>query len=39
MVKVGEQTGALGDMLTAIAEFYDEELERAWRRCSRWSSR
>jgi type IV pilus assembly protein PilC len=27
MVKVGEQTGALGDMLNAIADFYDEELE------------
>jgi type IV pilus assembly protein PilC len=27
MVKVGEQTGALGDMLGAIAEFYDEDLE------------
>ena len=27
MVKVGEQTGALGDMLNAIAEFYDEELD------------
>ena len=27
MVKVGEQTGALGDMLSAIAEFYDEELD------------
>jgi len=27
MVKVGEQTGALGDMLTAIADFYDEEME------------
>jgi type IV pilus assembly protein PilC len=27
MVKVGEQTGALGDMLNAVAEFYDEELE------------
>ena len=27
MVKVGEQTGALGEMLNAIAEFYDEELE------------
>ena len=27
MVKVGEQTGALADMLNAIAEFYDEELE------------
>lgn len=27
MVKVGEQTGALGDMLGSIAEFYDEELE------------
>ncbi len=25
MVKVGEQTGALGDMLDAVAEFYDEE--------------
>jgi type IV pilus assembly protein PilC len=27
MVKVGEQTGALCDMLNAIAEFYDEELD------------
>lgn len=27
LVKVGEQTGGLGDMLTAVAEFYDEELE------------
>jgi type IV pilus assembly protein PilC len=27
MIKVGEQTGALGDMLTAIADFYDEEME------------
>jgi len=27
MVKVGEQTGALGEMLNAIAEFYDEEME------------
>ena len=27
MVKVGEQTGALGDMLTAIADFYDEEMD------------
>jgi type IV pilus assembly protein PilC len=27
MVKVGEQTGALADMLNAVAEFYDEELE------------
>jgi type IV pilus assembly protein PilC len=27
MVKVGEQTGALGDMLNAVADFYDEELE------------
>jgi type IV pilus assembly protein PilC len=27
MVKVGEQTGALGDMLSAISEFYDEELD------------
>jgi type IV pilus assembly protein PilC len=27
MVKVGEQTGALSDMLNAIAEFYDEELD------------
>jgi type IV pilus assembly protein PilC len=26
MVKVGEQTGALGDMLTAVADFYDEEM-------------
>jgi type IV pilus assembly protein PilC len=27
MIKVGEQTGALGDMLNAIADFYDEEME------------
>ena len=27
MVKVGEQTGALGDMLNAIADFFDEELD------------
>jgi type IV pilus assembly protein PilC len=27
MVKVGEQTGALGDMLNAIADFYNEELD------------
>jgi type IV pilus assembly protein PilC len=27
MVKVGEQTGALGDMLNAISDFYDEELD------------
>lgn len=27
MVKVGEQTGALGEMLNAVAEFYDEELD------------
>jgi type IV pilus assembly protein PilC len=27
MVKVGEQTGALADMLTAVADFYDEELD------------
>jgi type IV pilus assembly protein PilC len=27
MIKVGEQTGALSDMLTAIADFYDEEME------------
>lgn len=27
LVKVGEQTGALGDMLGAIADFYDEEME------------
>ncbi|MFI5184572.1 MAG: type II secretion system F family protein [Vicinamibacteria bacterium] len=27
MVKVGEQTGALADMLNTIAEFYDEEIE------------
>ena len=24
---MGEQTGALGDMLNAIADFYDEELD------------
>ena len=27
MVKVGEQTGALADMLNAVADFYDEEME------------
>jgi type IV pilus assembly protein PilC len=27
MVKVGEQTGALGEMLSAIADFFDEELD------------
>jgi type IV pilus assembly protein PilC len=27
MVKVGEQTGALGDMLNAVSDFYDEELD------------
>jgi type IV pilus assembly protein PilC len=27
MVKVGEQTGALGDMLSSVADFYDEELD------------
>jgi len=27
MIRVGEQTGALGDMLGAVAEFYDEELD------------
>ena len=27
MVKVGEQTGALGDMLSAVADFFDEELD------------
>ncbi len=26
MVKVGEQTGGLAEMLTAVADFYDEEL-------------
>ena len=27
MIRVGEQTGALGEMLTSVAEFYDEELD------------
>jgi type IV pilus assembly protein PilC len=27
MVKVGEQTGALSEMLNAVAEFYDEDLD------------
>jgi len=27
MVKVGEQTGALGDMLNSVADFFDEEME------------
>jgi type IV pilus assembly protein PilC len=27
MVKVGEQTGALAEMLSAVAEFYDQELD------------
>src|SRR4029450_8973773 len=26
MVKVGEQTGALADMLNAVADFYDDEM-------------
>ncbi len=29
MVKVGEQTGALAEMLTAIGDFYDDELENS----------
>ena len=29
MVEVGEQTGALQDMLTSVADFYDEENETA----------
>jgi len=27
MVEVGEQTGALQEMLNSLAEFYDEEIE------------
>jgi type IV pilus assembly protein PilC len=27
MVKVGEQTGALGEMLNTLADFYDQEME------------
>jgi type IV pilus assembly protein PilC len=27
MVKVGEQTGALGDMLNTLADFYDQEMD------------
>jgi type IV pilus assembly protein PilC len=27
MVKVGEQTGSLGDMLNSVGDFYDEELD------------
>jgi len=27
MVKVGEQTGALAEMLSSVAEFYDEEID------------
>jgi len=27
MIRVGEQTGALGEMLSSVAEFYDEELD------------
>ena len=27
MIKVGEQTGALADMLVAISDFFDEELD------------
>jgi type IV pilus assembly protein PilC len=27
MIRVGEQTGALGEMLTSVADFYDEELD------------
>jgi type IV pilus assembly protein PilC len=27
MVEVGESTGALGEMLNSLADFYDEEIE------------
>jgi type IV pilus assembly protein PilC len=27
MIRVGEQTGALAEMLSSVAEFYDEELD------------
>jgi len=29
MVKVGEATGALEEMLTNVADFYDEEIDQA----------
>jgi type IV pilus assembly protein PilC len=29
MIEVGESTGSLQDMLTSLAEFYDEEVETA----------
>jgi len=32
MVKVGEQTGALADMLNAVADFYDEEIATSMER-------
>jgi type IV pilus assembly protein PilC len=35
MVEVGEQTGALQDMLNSLAEFYDEEVETEVERVTR----
>ncbi len=34
MVKVGEETGALGDVLDSIAEFYEEEVDNATKNLS-----
>lgn len=34
MVRVGEETGALGDVLKRIAEFYEEEVDNATRNLS-----
>jgi type IV pilus assembly protein PilC len=34
MVEVGESTGALADMLTSVADFYDEENETSLTRFS-----
>jgi type IV pilus assembly protein PilC len=36
MIEVGEATGALEEMLNQVAEFHEEELDRALTRISTW---
>jgi len=31
MIEVGESTGAMREMLNSVAEFYEEDVESAWR--------